>query len=329
MVEVNNTLISVIIPVYKVERYLRRCIESVINQTYTNLEIILVDDSSPDNCPTICDEYAAKDKRIKVIHKKNGGLSDARNAGLNICKGEFITFIDSDDWITHQYIEILLEIMIKENADIVIGENEIAYNNKKLSKQKKPFKTTNYTKEESLVALFKKNLISHTVSWGKLYKRNLFNDLRFPIRRFHEDEFTTYKLFYNSKKVSYTTETLYFYQQRLDSITSHSHSEDFILAKEQQITFLLQANLTNIIPFILSSLCWFQLRTLWELHKKGNSTIKQDIIKDLKRNSCNPFFKDITFRHKAFLAFFIRHPQFYILYKQWTEKTLRSTHISF
>ena len=111
-------LVSVIVPIYKVEPYLRRCLDSIVKQTYTNLEIILVDDGSPDGCPQICDEYAARDKRIVVIHKDNGGLSDARNAGLDICKGEYISFIDSDDWVANIYIEAMLKATITNNAEI-------------------------------------------------------------------------------------------------------------------------------------------------------------------------------------------------------------------
>ena len=111
-------LVSIIVPIYKVEPYLRRCLDSIVNQTYTNLEIILVDDGSPDGCPQICDEYAAKDNRRVVIHKENGGLSDARNAGLDSCKGEYVSFVDSDDWVDEKYIEILLNLATKENADV-------------------------------------------------------------------------------------------------------------------------------------------------------------------------------------------------------------------
>ncbi len=111
-------LISIIIPVYNVEQYLHRCVDSVLNQTYKNLEIILVNDGSPDNCPFICDEYAKKDKRIIVVHKENGGLSSARNAGLEIVQGEYISFIDSDDWIHENYIEILYKNLHEKKADI-------------------------------------------------------------------------------------------------------------------------------------------------------------------------------------------------------------------
>ena len=114
----NNPKISVIVPVYKVEKYLDRCVESIVNQTYKNLEIILVDDGSPDNCPVMCDEWAEKDERIRVIHKENGGLADARNAGMNIATGDYIGFVDSDDWIEPNMYEVLLKNALKYDADI-------------------------------------------------------------------------------------------------------------------------------------------------------------------------------------------------------------------
>ena len=109
-------LISIVIPVYKVEKYLEKCVESVINQTYKNLEILLVNDGSPDNCPKICDEYAQKDNRIKVIHKENGGLSDARNAGIDVATGKYITFIDSDDYISNDYVEYMYNLLKQNNT---------------------------------------------------------------------------------------------------------------------------------------------------------------------------------------------------------------------
>ena len=120
-------LISVIIPVYNVEKYINRCVDSVIHQSYTNLEIILVDDGSPDNCPTICDNYSKQDSRIKVIHKKNGGLSDARNVGIEHSKGKYITFIDSDDYISNDYVEILYKLITKYNSKIAVADNYIFY----------------------------------------------------------------------------------------------------------------------------------------------------------------------------------------------------------
>ena len=130
-----NPLVSIIVPIYKVEPYLRRCLDSIVNQTYTNLEIILVDDGSPDGCPQICDEYVAKDKRIIVIHKENGGLSDARNAGLDICKGEYISFVDSDDILDLNAVEYMLNAgtdvdIVITNVKMFINEEEINHLNK-------------------------------------------------------------------------------------------------------------------------------------------------------------------------------------------------------
>ena len=126
-----QSLISIIVPIYKVEKYLEKCIESILAQTYKNIELILVDDGSPDNCPSICDRYAKKDSRVIVIHKQNGGLSDARNMGLNIAKGDFISFIDSDDFVSDDFCELLLGAIIRENADngtpIVFAKPESPY----------------------------------------------------------------------------------------------------------------------------------------------------------------------------------------------------------
>ena len=113
-----NPLISVIVPIYNVEKYLARCVDSIVNQTYKNLEIILVDDGSPDRCPQMCDDYAEKDSRIKVVHKKNGGLSDARNAGMAVATGEYISFIDSDDWIETSMFELLLNNIFQYDCEI-------------------------------------------------------------------------------------------------------------------------------------------------------------------------------------------------------------------
>ena len=128
-----NPLISIIVPVYNVEEYLDKCVESIVNQTYKNIEVILVDDGSPDNCPKMCDDWAKKDKRIKVIHKKNGGLSDARNKGIDESKGEYLSFVDSDDYITDNYVELLYNIISKEHADISMAKQYVVYPKKTIN----------------------------------------------------------------------------------------------------------------------------------------------------------------------------------------------------
>src|SRR5574344_122915 len=150
-----NDLVSIIVPVYKVEPYLKRCLDIILNQTYKNIEIILVDDGSPDKCPQICDEYAKKDNRIIVIHQENGGLSAARNTGLDIAKGEYISFVDSDDWVHLQYIEVLLTSALKENADIIIG-NHIRVNNSLIQHEDKYLNIKSYRSLDALNILIYK-----------------------------------------------------------------------------------------------------------------------------------------------------------------------------
>lgn len=216
-------LISVIVPIYKVEDYIRECIESIINQTYKNLEIILVDDGSPDNCGQICDDYAKKDNRIKVIHKENGGLSSARNAGLEIAKGEYISFIDSDDYVSERFIEILYRLCYENNADV--AECNLLRFKNKIEKIEYSDGTVNlYDNIQMQMRLYAKPVQVRTVIvCNKLYKKVLFETLRFPVGKINEDEFTTYKVFNNTdKKIVVTSEILYFYRYNENSITGRS-----------------------------------------------------------------------------------------------------------
>lgn len=218
-----NDLISLIIPIYKVEDYLSRCIDSILRQTYVNLEVILVDDGSPDSCGQICDEYARKDARIRVIHKKNGGLSDARNAALDIAQGEYITFIDSDDWINIEYVKKLYELISNTNSDIAVC-NFIRTSEEKLSYSDFKEEIHVFSNLEALEQLTGKFYEQLVIACGKLYKKGLFKTIRFPVGKLHEDEFITYKLIYKAKKIVLTTAQLLYYWQREDSIMGASSS---------------------------------------------------------------------------------------------------------
>lgn len=165
-------LVSIIVPIYKVELYLRRCLDSIVNQTYTNLEIILVDDGSPDACPQICDEYAAKDKRIVVIHKENGGLSDARNAGLCIISGDFIFFVDSDDIITPNCIEIFITEIQKKDYEIIIAKHSSSH----IIEKKQNFSNELKTNKQIIEAFCKTDF--SPCAWNKLYKAKFIKDNR-------------------------------------------------------------------------------------------------------------------------------------------------------
>ena len=233
-----SPLVSIIVPIYKVESYLRRCLDSIVNQTYTNLEIILVDDGSPDGCPQICDEYAAKDERIVVIHKENGGLSDARNAGLDICKGEYISFVDSDDWVADVYIDMMLKIMIANNSEIVVS-NFIK------TKQTYDLHISNYsianvvmlTPIQAVKKLWSKEEIIFTIAWAKLVKRNLYKNIRFPKGFIHEDEYIAYKLLYFSHKTVFVDIPLYCYYQIHYTIMSCVTPSSIIVLKARVYLF--------------------------------------------------------------------------------------------
>lgn len=210
--------ISVIIPVYKVEKYLDRCIRSVVDQTYKNLEIIIVDDGSPDRCGIICDEWAKKDKRIKIIHKENGGLSDARNAGLDIASGEYICFVDSDDYIHSEMYQRLYEKTKQYNADITIcGFYRVSDPDGEIICCERTFGDGLIDKKDALKYLCRHS--SYLAVWNKLYKRSLFHDLRFPKKKLEEDVFVMPRLYDKSEIILSVPDSYYYYVMTANSIS--------------------------------------------------------------------------------------------------------------
>jgi glycosyltransferase involved in cell wall biosynthesis len=190
----------------------------VLAQTYANLEIILVDDGSPDNCGKICDEYAEKDERVKVIHKENGGLSDARNAALDVVKGEYVAFVDSDDWVLPKYIEDMYENLKKHEADISLSGTIYVYENNRKDMVLAISKNEGlYTQKESVENLFYQRGI-YPSAYAKLYKAELFRTIRYPKGKLNEDSAITYKIFCLCEKISYTNTSNYCYLQRAGSI---------------------------------------------------------------------------------------------------------------
>lgn len=213
-------LISVIVPVYKVEAYLDQCVSSIVQQTYKALEIILVDDGSPDRCPQMCDQWAEEDGRIKVVHKKNGGLSDARNAGLEIASGDYIAFVDSDDWIHESFVDTLYRQIQDTGADICECAVIYASDDEKVLRvracgQKKIL----YSRTEAIKALIREDGLYQTV-WNKLYKRSVLDNIPFEIGKQHEDDFWTYRVFDRIGTLIADDQPLYYYRQRTDSIMS-------------------------------------------------------------------------------------------------------------
>lgn len=280
-------IISIIVPIYKVEKYLETCINSILSQTFTNFELILVDDGSPDRCGFICDEYKKKDKRIKVIHKKNGGLSDARNAGLDIATGKYIGFVDSDDIIHPKMYEILFNCMSKSDSDIVQCNFKKIKNLDEIVDSLGNYNGTfkEYDNKAAIIDMIDNNKINVN-SWNKLYKRELFETLRFPKGKIHEDEFLTYKLLYNSRKIAYINEELYYYYQNDNGIMNGSNilkRLDRIEALEERSKFFLE-NGDNDLYNKSNSALFFALNKLYFIFKR-NEQLKKDKenIEKLKR----------------------------------------------
>ena len=210
-------LISVIVPVYKVEKYLDRCVGSIVDQTYKNLEIILVDDGSPDSCPQMCDQWAQKDQRIKVIHKQNGGLSDARNAGMKIATGEYISFVDSDDWIHPDYAEALYKACINNNVKMAACDIETIFENHEAQYLDAEREVSVFSPKEAMYYLTHGQKV-RAVAWNKMYHKTLLEKEEFPVARYHEDEFFTYRIVYKANEIAYIDIPMYFYFQRAGSI---------------------------------------------------------------------------------------------------------------
>ena len=214
-------LISVIVPIYKVEAYLDDCVRSIVAQTYPHLEIILVDDGSPDSCGSMCDAWAKRDARIKVIHKPNGGLSDARNAGLEIASGDFIAFVDSDDWIDPAMYEKMLSALLREEADICACRILSCFPDRRA-----PWGCPSYrvTDPEQTLAMLYDDSAYPVSAWNKLYRRSLWQNLRFPVGKICEDAFTTYLLVHGAKCIVQLPEALYCYRIRPESIMTSRFS---------------------------------------------------------------------------------------------------------
>ena len=219
----HGILISVIVPIYKVEKYLNRCVRSIVDQSYPNLEIILVDDGSPDHCGAMCEDWAEKDSRIKVIHKENGGLSDARNAGLKIASGDCISFIDSDDWIEPDFMEKLLAAMESQNAQIAECAVELVDEQGRILSLRGPAKEETLEKIEALRRLIWEDGIYQTV-WNKLYRREVVEGILFEKGKHHEDEFWTYQIFDRMDRLATVECPMYHYLQRSGSIMGAAYS---------------------------------------------------------------------------------------------------------
>lgn len=267
-----NDLVSIIVPVYNVELYLEQCLNSLINQTYKQLEIILIDDGSTDESPIICDNYYVKDKRIKVIHKMNGGLSDARNVGLNVASGKYIMFVDSDDLIDLKMVEIFVNIMNEKNADIIECDYCMFWDSFKELNNNDKNEILIFNKDEALYHLFKEDVFKHVV-WNKFYKKELFDDILFEKGKLHEDLFFSYRIFEKINKIVKVNHALYYYRQRSNSIMNAKISDrnlDAVEARQRQYEYFKNNDNLNslLLDNLLGSCLYFMQKALMQNDKE-------------------------------------------------------------
>mgnify|MGYP002519092309 CR=1 FL=1 len=237
----SSLLVSVLIPAYNAERYLTKCLDSVLEQDYKKLEIIIVDDGSIDETSEICDDYARRDSRIKVIHQENQGLAETRNVLVRNAKGEFVTFIDSDDTVNPQYVSTLLGIINKYDADIAICGMCYELEDGTIIPNPCPgFQNKKLSSVQALVAMNSWTSFSMS-AWSKLYRRTLFSGIEYPPGRLSEDGFTTFKLLYVAKTIAYVDKPVYRYLRRANSITNSSALNfDHVHAADEQANFLYE-----------------------------------------------------------------------------------------
>ena len=319
----SKPILSIIVPVYNVEKYIERCIKSILNQSFTNFELILVDDGSPDKCGEICDEYEKKDSRIKVIHKKNGGLSDARNAGIERAKGEYIAFVDSDDFINKYMYEILYKNAKKWDADISICNFKMVCENDRIDEDISVIceDAKVYGRNEALNKLYSNENLQFIVAWNKIYKKELFLNIRYDYGKCHEDEFIIHKLIYNANKIAYCSSEMYYYLQRNNSIMNLEfsiHRLDIIEALDKRMEFFRENNLLELEyrtqNLYLNYFFKYYYKTKHELKNKSKAReIKKVFKKNYKYLYKNPHY---SINGKLLWIIFIINPGlFYLILK--------------
>lgn len=277
-------LITVIIPVFRVEAYLRRCVDSVLDQTYKNMEIILVDDGSDDGCPSICDEYARQDSRVSVIHQKNAGLSGARNAGIEQAEGAYLAFIDSDDYLSPEFLERLYKACVETGSDMSVCRWEYVKGEPVSEKGSGEIHT--FTGREMLANLYIPDGAYFVVAWNKLYKRELFESIRYPLGRIHEDEATTYRIYHQVKQAAYVNVSLYGYFVTPSSITRGFNPKrlDWVKAGVERIDFLEENGYSELMVPALQAFADGSIDIYFGMKDKlPGSEGEQNWIRDLIR----------------------------------------------
>lgn len=316
--------ISVIVPVYKVEPYLRRCVDSILGQTFTDFELILVDDGSPDNCPAICDEYAAKDSRVHVIHQENSGLSAARNAGIDWAfansNSQWLSFVDSDDWVHPQYLERLLNAALEHSVAVSIcGYAQTEGEEPEISLE--DFTPQLWDTAEFYV----KNNVNATIACGKLYQKPCFETIRYPLGKLHEDEFTTYQILFQNETLVFVTAPLYSYFQNRNSIM-HSEWKPERLSRldayVERIAYFQRAGNFQMYGWALSTYIWATIALCKQLQADQVNYPYADVVSKRLRTDLFYFRKDLPMEQfgGAYTFAFPKTMQIYWLFFAVKEK---------
>ena len=315
-----NECISVIVPIYNVEKYLSECIESILHQTYKNLEIILVDDGSPDGCGKICDEYEKKDNRIKVNHKKNGGLGDARNKGIKAATGEYLFFVDSDDVLEYLILEKLHDALFQMKAQVAICGfqyiDHLGVKKDKCSATDKLFLASGKEIQKRYFGTYNDSMI-YTVAWNKLYRKELFQNIEYPSGVLHEDEFLTLRLLYPAEIIAVIPYIGYLYRMRDESIMDCFDARRFQLfdAYLARLQFYEEKNEKELWTRTFQLyLHMFEQYVEWQREKESKSD--KEVIKKY-RNKLKKFHQNSKYRVTGKLLIeyemSVRLPEFYHL----------------
>lgn len=323
IVECNMEKISVIVPIYKAENYLERCIKSIVKQTYQNLEIILVDDGSPDMCPLLCEKWAKADARVVVVHQENRGISAARNMGIQKSSGEYIMMVDSDDYISQNMVEHLYDTIKSTGTKLSVCSFE------KGNAEEFSFEQVQNIREkieiiDSVTALKRAyasadKALQYIAPWGKLYKRNLFDGILYPEGKIFEDIYVTHKLICKCDKVSVIDETLLYYYQHSESIMNkkfHVGKLDYLQALKERINFYNEKGLMELEKIAYDE---YLHSLIWEYSRARDILVNRSAMNDIKNRFREVYKKDhSSIRYpkegKVFLKLFYINPEFIIWY---------------
>lgn len=286
----SSDVVTIVVPVFNVAPFLPHCLESLAAQSYPNLEIILVDDGSTDGSGALCDRFARTDPRVRVVHQPNAGLASARNAGMAIATGEFVLFIDSDDWVGSELVAHLRDVMRVTNADIVVGDFVSTEN---VDEPTRPVQSTDATvlsPDKAIRALLGPQHVLWTVAWGKLFRRSVLTGLAFPHGRLHEDEFFTYRALAQAERVALTQAAHYFYRQRPGSIMASPlavrRGMDAIDAYRERADYIRANGPTDLVGEAQAQLFRRNLQLYRALDEGDHTTVRRELrqqMRDLAR----------------------------------------------